>query len=271
MPSRRPRRGVDVASAACESLPAAAARLRAAAAGRRSCFGAPALHREQPGGLPLDEDDDEDEHRDLREHRAGDAFEQLVEHAEAEPRDDRARRAGRRRRRRRPGTSRRCSSGRGRARRCRSARARRRRGRRCRRRTRTRACRSSRCRRRRTTAMRRFCVTPRMKRPKRVLAISSATPPRTMKAKAMIAIRLNGSTRLLITLDAAREPARVLDRHVLGAEDRAHRLLQDEADAPGREQRLERPAVEEADHAALEHRADQRPRPGTRPESRRRT
>ena len=48
-------------------------------------------------------------------------------------------------------------------------------------------------------AMRRFCVTPRMNRPNRVFAISSATPPRTMKAKPMIAIRLNGRTRLLMS------------------------------------------------------------------------
>ena len=47
--------------------------------------------------------------------------------------------------------------------------------------------------------MRRFCVTPRTNRPSRVRAISSATPPSTSAAKAMIAIRLYGSTRLLIT------------------------------------------------------------------------
>jgi hypothetical protein len=39
-------------------------------------------------------------------------------------------------------------------------------------------------------AMRRFCVTPRTNRPSRVLAISSATPPSTRKAKAMMAMRL---------------------------------------------------------------------------------
>ena len=107
-------------------------------------------------------------------------------------------------------------------------------------------------------AIGRFCVTPRTNRPSRVRAISSATPASTSAANAMIAMRLNGSVRLLITLDAAGQPRRVLDRHVLRAEHRAHRLHQHQADAPGGEQRLERPAVEPADHAALEHRADQR-------------
>ena len=36
----------------------------------------------------------------------------------------------------------------------------------------------------------------------------------------------------------------------------AHRLLQDQADAPGGQQRLERPAIEPADHRALDQDAD---------------
>ncbi len=47
--------------------------------------------------------------------------------------------------------------------------------------------------------------------------------------------------------------------------DGAHRLDQDQADAPGREQRLQRPPVEEADDAALERHADQRSRGRRRP------
>ena len=86
-------------------------------------------------------------------------------------------------------------------------------------------------------------------------------------AKAMIAIRLNGSTRLLITSTPPESQFGFSTGDVLRAEGRAHRLLQDEADAPGREQRLERPAVEEADDAALEHRADAAPRRGTPPGS----
>ena len=47
--------------------------------------------------------------------------------------------------------------------------------------------------------MRRFCVTPRTNRPSRVRAISSATPASTSTAKAMMAMRLKGSVRLLIS------------------------------------------------------------------------
>ena len=43
---------------------------------------------------------------------------------------------------------------------------------------------------------------------------------------------------------------------LVGAEDGAHRLLQDQREAPGGEQRLERAAVEEADDAALDRDAD---------------
>ncbi len=50
----------------------------------------------------------------------------------------------------------------------------------------------------------------------------------------------------------------------------AHELLQDQADAPGREQGLERPAIEEADDGALEHDADARRRRGSRSAPRRR-
>ena len=59
-------------------------------------------------------------------------------------------------------------------------------------------------------------------------------------------------------LEAARQPVRVGDRDVLRAEDEAHRLDESQADAPGRQQRLQRAAVEVADDAALEDDADQR-------------
>ena len=48
-------------------------------------------------------------------------------------------------------------------------------------------------------AMRRFCVTPRTNRPRRVRAISAHTPTSTRTAKPTIAMRLKGSVRLLIT------------------------------------------------------------------------
>ena len=59
-------------------------------------------------------------------------------------------------------------------------------------------------------------------------------------------------------IDAARHPRGILDLDVLRPEDRAHRLDQHQADAPGREQCLERAPVEIADHAALERHAHQR-------------
>src|ERR1700712_2405617 len=49
-----------------------------------SRFGAAALHREDALRALLDEDDDEDEHHDLGEHGALPAFEQLVQHPEAD-------------------------------------------------------------------------------------------------------------------------------------------------------------------------------------------
>ena len=48
-------------------------------------------------------------------------------------------------------------------------------------------------------AMRRFWVTPRTNSPKRVLAISSATPASTPTANTMMAMRLKGKVRLLAT------------------------------------------------------------------------
>src|SRR5262249_4959676 len=58
--------------------------------------------------------------------------------------------------------------------------------------------------------------------------------------------------------DAARHPRWILDLDILRAKERSRRLDQDQAEPPGREQRLERPAVEEPDHAALERHADHR-------------
>src|SRR5712671_373228 len=58
--------------------------------------------------------------------------------------------------------------------------------------------------------------------------------------------------------DAARHPHRVFDLHVGRAEYRSYSLNQRETDTPGREQRLKRPAVEPANHAALERHADER-------------
>ena len=67
----------------------AAGRAGVAAPGRwrkgpRSCFGTPSLHREDALRSLLDEDDDEHQHHDLGQHRAGPALQQLVQHAQAE-------------------------------------------------------------------------------------------------------------------------------------------------------------------------------------------
>src|SRR6185437_8551072 len=61
-----------------------------------------------------------------------------------------------------------------------------------------------------------------------------------------------GDERAADQLEPAGHPARVGDGFVRRAEDRADELLQDEADAPGRQQRLERPRIEETDDAALQ-------------------
>ena len=62
--------------------------------------------------------------------------------------------------------------------------------------------------------------------------------------------------RHLAEHERAGHPGRIADLAVLGAEDGADGLLQDQRDAPGGEQRLERPAVEEADHRPLDDDAD---------------
>ena len=130
---------------------------------------------------------------------------------------------------------------------------------------RTPRCRPAPSARRRSAAIARFCVTPRTKRPSRVRVSSSAIPARTAAANAMMTMRLHGSTmsgRISMPPDIN---AGFSTCDVLRAEDRAHGLDQDEADAPRREQRLERPAVEEADHDALEHHARPRRRRRTPP------
>ena len=62
--------------------------------------------------------------------------------------------------------------------------------------------------------------------------------------------------RNLADLERARHPGRRADFAIGRTEDRADGLLQDERQAPGGEQRFERPAIEEADDAALDADAD---------------
>jgi hypothetical protein len=54
--------------------------------------------------------------------------------------------------------------------------------------------------------------------------------------------------------NAAAHVRRRADLAVVRAEIGAHRLLQDEADAPGGEQRFQRPSIEPADHGSLDER-----------------
>ena len=57
-------------------------------------------------------------------------------------------------------------------------------------------------------------------------------------------------------IEGAAHPGRIADFAIVGAERGAHRLLQDQRQAPGRQQRFQRPAIEEADDGALDHDAD---------------
>ena len=76
----------------------------------------------------------------------------------------------------------------------------------------------------------------------------------------MMQMRFQGSDHVAQHREAAAHPGRVFDADVLRAEEGAHQLLQHQADAPGGQQRLQRPAVQEADHAALQRRTHQRRR-----------
>ena len=63
---------------------------------------------------------------------------------------------------------------------------------------------------------------------------------------------IQGQLDALCRLPGAGEPGGERNRHFLRAEDRAVGLLQDQAQAPSGEQRVERTVVEKADEAALE-------------------
>ena len=62
---------------------------------------------------------------------------------------------------------------------------------------------------------------------------------------------------MLADIEGAAHPRRRADLAVGRAEGGAHRLLQDQRQAPGGEQGLQRPAVEEADDALLDQDADE--------------
>ena len=104
--------------------------------------------------------------------------------------------------------------------------------------------------------MRRFCVTARMRRPNGVARSTSCSAKNTRIDSAMIHMRPEPIERPPSWNEPDMKCGRG-DQPVVGAEDRAHRLLQDQRNAPGREQRFQRSAVEKADDEALDQHADE--------------
>ena len=102
----------------------------------------------------------------------------------------------------------------------------------------------------------RFCVTARISRPSRVKRsiASSADEHRQREHDDPHPVVGDGDAA---ELERAAHPRRIADLLVGRAERGAHRLLQDQRDAPGGEQRFQRAAVEEADDAALDQDADE--------------
>ncbi len=109
-------------------------------------------------------------------------------------------------------------------------------------------------------AMGRFCVTALTRRPSDVPRRMYATNATTTAVKRTIAIAVVRDHHVLEELRASREPGRVLHFDVLRAEDRANDLDEQQTQAVGRQQRLERTPVEEADHRTLEQSTDRHAR-----------
>ncbi len=105
--------------------------------------------------------------------------------------------------------------------------------------------------------MSRFCVTARICRPNGVRRISQTTSAEHGEGEDDDVEPVVGDDEAADRLETAGHPIGIGDLLVRRAEHRAHRLLQDQADAPGREQGFKRAAVEKADDAALERDADQ--------------
>ncbi len=89
----------------------------------------------------------------------------------------------------------------------------------------------------------------------RVRFRTNSRAQKTASAKTMIQRRFQVIVRPPSS-NGAGHPGRVADLAVGRAEDGAHRLLEDQRYAPGGQQRFQRPAVEEADDAALDGDAD---------------
>ena len=111
--------------------------------------------------------------------------------------------------------------------------------------------------------MARFCVTARISSPSRREAQHRQQRDKHREREADDPQPVIGDGDAA-EIEGAAHPGRVADLAVVRAEDGAHRLLQDQRQAPGGEQRFQRPAVEEADDAALDRDADGARRPGRR-------
>ena len=105
-------------------------------------------------------------------------------------------------------------------------------------------------------AMARFWVTARISSPSRVKRSMAEQSEEHREGEADDPQPVIGDGEMA-DLEGAAHPGRRRHLAVGRAEDGAHRLLDDERQAPGGEQGFERPAVEEADDAALDEDADQ--------------
>ena len=104
-------------------------------------------------------------------------------------------------------------------------------------------------------AIARFCVTARISRPSRVKRSRPSRPDEHRHGENDDPEPPVGDVELA-DAERAAHPRRRADLAVGRAERGAHRLLQDQRQAPGRQQRFQRPAVEEADDALLDQDAD---------------
>ncbi len=100
-------------------------------------------------------------------------------------------------------------------------------------------------------AMRRFCVT-RASRDRARFFQDQRQQGDNQQAEHDDPDPVVGQQYAAIEFDRAAHPARVPHLLVGRAEDRAHELLQNQAEAPGRQQRFERATIEKTDDAAFD-------------------
>ena len=103
--------------------------------------------------------------------------------------------------------------------------------------------------------MRRFCVTARISRPERRVAQHREQDGEHGQREAEDPEPVIGDGDLP-EFERAAHPGGIADLAVGGAEHGAHGLLQHQREAPGRQQRFQRAAIEKADDAAFDQDAD---------------